>query len=271
MSRILARVLGGSAGPDPILAGPPPRFEPGLEMAAGPGLTAEEAEAAGPTDLEPSGPAGERAVRVVSPAARLDDLPTDSRPEPPPAGPSWPDGRPEPGPQPPGAPAPGPARRPGRAEPSRPEEAGSPRPSRPRPAYPVRPAPAFPDLAEASAAQPRPPGRTADPAAPVRPADRAPAAAAIRERREPTGQRRRPDPGPAPDGRPGPAAPRRAARQVPGRTEAEPVVHITIGQVEIRADRAAAGGAAPAGRPAARPRRVAPDLSEYLQRRGKQR
>jgi hypothetical protein len=286
MSRILARVLGGSAGPDPVLPRLPTRFEPGLEMATGPALTADEPQAVGPADLEPFAPAGDRVVRAASPAARLNDplAGRGSWPAPPPAGPppavpasgpggpGSPGGRPGPGHQPGGAspsgPAAGTAGRAGLAEPSRPEEAGSPRPGHQRPAYLVRSASDVPELAEPPASQPHPPGRTAGPAGPDRPADPAPMAAA---RGELTGQPRWPEPSPVPGGRPGRAAPRRAARPVQGPAEAEPVVHITIGQVEIRADRAAAGGQAPAARPAARARRVAPELSEYLQRRGKQR
>ena len=268
MSRILARVLGGPAGPDPILPRLPTRFEPGLEMTTAPEPLAYEPEAAGPEDLEPSGPAaGDRAVGTISAAGRLSarQEPTDPAAGPPAAGPSSPGVRPVPGDQPPSGSAPvlpaGSGGRPGAAGPARRRDEGPPRPDRPWPAYPVRPAAAIPELAEPPAPALGPPESAADRVAPVRPADQAPTAAV---RPEPASPRRRPDPGAGP----GWAAPRRAARPVQGQAEAEPAVHITIGQVEIRA---AAGSRPPAARPAAKPRRVAPDLSEYLQRRGQRR
>jgi hypothetical protein len=80
-------------------------------------------------------------------------------------------------------------------------------------------------------------------------------------------------PGPAPgwqlpDPRLAPALRRTGPRNAHRLAEAEPTVHITIGQVEIRADR---GAAARPARPAGKPRRVAPELSEYLQQRGRRR
>ena len=286
MSRILARVLGVHAGPEPVRPRLPSLFEPGLDMVTGPGLPAGEPEAAEPEtagretagretagretagretagretagretagretvrqlDIAAPGPAagglsgGDVAMRDISPAARPNDPlePVRSVPEPPSARPGSPGMRPAPGHQPPSVP-----------------------PPVPRPGHPVRPASALPRLAEPPAPQPRLPGSTAGPVAPVRPADRAPAAAA---HREPTRRRQLPELSPAPGGRPGWPAPRRAVpRPVQDPAGAEPAVHITIGQVEIRADRAAEppgrtpgapappGGPGPFGLPAA--------------------
>ena len=290
MSRILARALGGPAGPDPVRPRLPTRFEPGLEMASGPELVAGEPEAGGREDLEPSGPAaGDRAGGVIGPAGRWSEPrePADPRAGSPLAGSGsgspvvWPG----PGHQPRGGPAPvlpagqgggsgglvgwagsdGPGGgggsggldgRAGSSGLARPQDADPRRRERSAPAYPVRPAPAIPELAE----PPAPAGSAAGSVAQVWPADQLPAAAMS------TGPAR-PDPGQGP----GWAAQRRAARPGPVHAAAEPAVHITIGQVEIRADRAAGEPGRLAARPGGRARRVAPDLSEYLQRRGQRR
>jgi hypothetical protein len=309
MSRILARALGGPAGPDPVLPRLPTRFEPGLEMASGPELVAGEPEAGGHEDLEPSGPAaGHRAAGAIGPAGRWSEPrgPADPRAGSPLAGPGSPVVRPVPGHQAAGGPAlvlpAGPGGRPGTAGQdrrpasggldrwpasggldrwpasgglggwpgsggidgspgtaglARPQDAGLRRRERSEPAFPVRPASAIPELAE----PPVSPDGAVGPVAPVRPADQLSAAAMS------TGPAR-PDLGAGP----GWVTPRRGAQAVQGRAAAEPAVHITIGQVEIRADHAAAGEPGRlAARPAGRTRRVAPDLSEYLQRRGQRR
>ena len=297
MSRILARALGGPAGPDPVRPRLPTRFEPGLEMASAPELVAGQPEADGGEDLELSGPAaGDRAGGVIGPAGRWSEPrePADPRAGSPLAGPGSPAGRPGPGHQPRGGPAPvlpagpgggsggpdgsagsgrldggagsdgpgggagsdGPGGGAGTGGLARPQDADPRRRERSAPAYPVRPAPAIPELAE----PPAPAGSAAGSVAPVWPADQLPAAAMS------TGPARS-DPGEGP----GWAAQRRAARPGPVHAAAEPAVHITIGQVEIRADRAAGEPGRPAARPGGRARRVAPDLSEYLQRRGQRR
>jgi hypothetical protein len=289
MSRILARALGGPAGPDPVRPRLPTRFEPGLEMASAPELVAGEPEAGGREDLEPSGPAaGDRAGGVIGPAGRSEPRePADPRAGSPLAGPGSPVVRPGPGHQSRGGPASvlpagpgggsgsggpgggsgsggldgragsgGPGGGAGTGGLDRPQDGDPRRRERSAPAYPVRPAPAIPELAE----PPAPPGSAAGSIAPVWPADQLPAAAMS------TGPAR-PDPGAGP----GWAAQRRAARPGPGHAAAEPAVHITIGQVEIRADRAAGEPGRTAARPGGRARRVAPDLSEYLQRRGQRR
>ena len=90
MSRILARALGGGAGPDPVRPRLPTRFEPGLEMASAPELVAGQPEAGGREDLEPSGPAaGDRAGEVIGPAGRWSEPrePADPRAGSPLAGP----------------------------------------------------------------------------------------------------------------------------------------------------------------------------------------
>ena len=93
MSRILARALGGPAGPDPVRPRLPTRFEPGLEMASGPELVAGEPEAGGREDLELSGPAaGGRAAGAIGPAGRWSEPrePADPRAGSPLAGPGSP-------------------------------------------------------------------------------------------------------------------------------------------------------------------------------------
>jgi hypothetical protein len=311
MSRILGRALGGPAGPDPVRPRLPTRFEPGLEMASAPELVAGEPGAGGREDLEPSGPAaGERAGGVIGPAGRSEPRePADPAAGSPLAGPGSGSsaGRPVPGlPAGPGgrtgtAGQDGEAASgglggwagsggldgqagsggtgggvasgrtgggvavgglegwPGTAGLVRTPDAGLRRRERPERAYPVRPASAIPELAE-------PPAPPDGAAGPVRPAGQR-SAAAMNAAAMSTGPAR-PDPGEEP----GWAAQRRAARPGPGHAAAEPAVHITIGQVEIRADRAAAGEPGRlAARPGGRARRVAPDLSEYLQRRGQRR
>ena len=283
MSRILARVLGVHAGPEPVRPRLPSLFEPGLDMVTGPGLPAGEPEAAEPETAgretagrETAGreTAGrETAGRETAGRDRKAAGHRGARP-----GGGWPlwGGRRHAGhftggaaERPAGAgalgarAAVGQAGLAGHAASARPSAAKrAPAGTAARAPGPSRVgAPAAGRAARTSAApagQHGRPGRTG-----YQPADQAPAAAA---HREPTRRRQLPELSPAPGGRPGWPAPRRAVpRPVQDPAGAEPAVHITIGQVEIRADRAAEP---PAARPARQPRRVAPDLSDYLQRRG---
>lgn len=253
MSRILARVLGDPAGPTPVRPRLPTLFEPGLDLVpeqediaaaaarpdGSPSPRPEPARA--PDDLAPGRPPvpGDRAS-AGQPAAEHRPLAASS----PSGGPAGPVRRS----LPPGAPPP--------------DGAAASRPGGARQAHPVRPesalAPARPPAIPTAAVRPVSADGAARAIRPAPPAGPAPAAAAVRV---PVHPRQLPDGDQA--------APRRpATRAARGGASAEPVVHISIGRVEIRAPRA---DAPRAERPARQPRPAAPDLSEYLQRRGKQR
>jgi hypothetical protein len=259
MSRILGRVLGDPAGPDLVRPRLPMLFEPGLGVAAGPDDIAAEAVHPGgspsvPAD-GPQAPAGPAAGPPAVPGNLTGGWPLAAGT--PLVVPSWPSFAES-------------ARAPGPAGPYPPEDAapahpGLPRqahPGLPRQAHPVRPEPALPPAPSPAPPPATDPGPAAPGTNPVRPAPRpglapmaalppmaAPAAVAHRAAESP-------------------AAGHLAAGEARGAPDAEPVVHISIGRVEIRADRAVPP---PAERRASRPRPAAPDLSEYLKRRGRAR
>lgn len=255
MSRILGRVLGDPAGPDLVRPRLPMLFEPGLGVAAEPDDIAMEAVH---PDGSPSGPAdGPQAP--AGPAAGPPAVPGHMTGGWPPAA----AGTPRPVPS---RPSPAePARVPGPAGSYLPEDAATAHPGRPRQAHPVRPEPAFPPApspAPPPAAGPRPAAPGTNPVMPGERPGLAPMAALL-----PMAALAAPA-HPARRAAENPAAGHLAAGEARGAPDAEPVVHISIGRVEIRADRAAPP---PAERRASRPRPVAPDLSEYLKRRGRPR
>lgn len=249
MSRILGRVLGDQAGPDLVRPRLPMLFEPGLGVAAGPDDIAMEAVDPGsspsvPAD-GPQAPAGPAAVPGhltggwPPAAAGMPVL-------------SWP------------SPA-RPARAPGPTGSYPPEDAATADSGRPRQAHPVRPElalPPAPSPAQAPATGPRPAAPGTDPVMPGPRPGLTPMAAPL-----PMATLAAPA-HPARRAAESPAARHLAAGEARGAPDAEPVVHISIGRVEIRADRAAPP---PAERRASRPRPAAPDLSEYLKRRGRPR
>ncbi len=258
MSRILARVVDGLAGPGSVRPRLPTLFEPGLDIATGPEDGANKADDLG----------SEPASAASSPAARLNvpPIPADPAPELPPVARTLPGIR-QPAVKhgPPAGPSLSsliePVRQPVLAGPHRLAEAGPAHPVRPQPAHPVRPQPALPtpaSLAEPPAPRPRPLDSVADTKRRITPLDQAPL---LTGRREPV-------PSYQPDTSLAPAPRRSAARQASGVASDEPTIHIAIGRVEIRADRAAAPQPE---HPASRRRPAAPDLSEYLQRRGRPR
>jgi hypothetical protein len=229
-------------------------FEPGLDLAAGREARQDRAADAPSADAEPTETAADLASK---PPPVASDLPTLGRPH---AG----HGPSDAGHGPSDAPSPAWPAESGQADlvrlttlggPQPPESAAPAPPGRPRPPHPVFPGSAL-----------RPRSFAAEPAVPPRPAHSA--AEAILPV-PPTGQEPAAPRAPArlrhpPDGNPAAASRRSAAREA----RAEPVVHISIGRVEIRADRAAAPRPE---RQASRLRPAAPDLSEYLQRRGQRR
>jgi hypothetical protein len=265
MSRVLARVLDTPAGPGSVRPRLPTLFEPGLDIATGPedGATGRDdvvrelvPAASQPTPARlnmPSGPA--------DPAGELPSValivPFREQPAAEPRSPAWPSpsaltaG---------GSLASGPPW-PVTAGPGRPEDAGPVRPVPPQPAHPVRPELTLPEpmyLAGQAAPRPWPLGGGANAIMPTTPADQAPPPA----RSERVRARYQPDADPAP-------APRRSpAQHAHGTAAAEPTVHIAIGRVEIRADHAPPPQPE---RPVRRHRPAGPDLSEYLQRRGRPR
>ena len=229
-------------------------FEPGLGVAAGPDdITMEAAHPDGSPSVPADGtqpPAGPASGPPAAPGQPTGGWPPAAAGTPLPV-PSWPspaEPARAPGPagsylpedaaigrsRPPAAGASGPprARAPARASPA---AGGWPAPGGSLGTNPVRPGPR-PGLAPMAALLPM--AAPAAPAYPARPAAESPAAGHL------------------------------AAGEARGAPDAEPVVHISIGRVEIRADRAAPP---PAERRASRPRPAAPDLSEYLKRRGRPR
>jgi hypothetical protein len=255
MSRILARALGEAAGPGPVRARLPMLFEPGLDLAA----DQEEITAVRAGSTPSAGPQPTQTPTV--PVAQPPPVPPDLPMSPSPAAehgplaapaPSWPAGfRP-----------PVPVRPPAPARPKPPEDAAAAQPGRPWQAHPIRPelsGSTPPAVTGPQAPRLHPPDTVARAIRPAPPTGQAPGTAAHRVPVHPR---------PLPDGSPAAAARPPAGREARRTANAEPVVHISIGRVEIRADRAAAR---PPERQTGRPRSAAPDLSEYLQRRGRPR
>jgi len=251
MSRVLARVLRGIPDQGSVRPRLPALFEPGLDILTQTVVVPAEAD-----DVVPPPPG----LSAGPPAMALYALPPTARPSPetPLAAralldmdePALEQGAPAKSPQsPPFDPILPPVRGPRRREDASVPHLVHPEPApvRRAPRQPVRREPALPT--PASVAEPRAfrRQRPDDAAAitPMTPADQPPPV-----RREPGRRRHEPYTSHA--------AP---ARQVADVANAEPTVHITIGQVEIRAERT------PQPARPARRRQAAPDLSEYLQRR----
>jgi hypothetical protein len=250
MSRVLTRVLRGLPEEGSVRPRLPALFEPGLDILTQTDVVPAEGDDVAPPPVLSAGPAA-MALYALPPTAR-------PAPEPPLVASALP-GIGEPALEqdaPPKSPQSSPLDPilPPVRGPRRPEDASAPRLVRPEPAparraprQPVRREPALPT--PASVAEPRAfrRQRPDDAAAitPMTPADQPPPM-----RREPGRRRQEPYTSHA--------AP---ARQVADVANAEPTVHITIGQVEIRAERT------PQPARPARRRQAAPDLSEYLQRR----